>query len=468
MVVRPERRRRRHPLRRPLQRARPDVTAPRSPPRAKPRRPPSGRRGSEQQVHLRDLREGRVQPVRAGGRPAGRGDAGPVVQPAVHLRRRRPRQDPPAPRHRALRRPELRPPHRALRVHRALPQRVRRRHPPEHHGALQAPLPRCRCPAHRRHPVHGGQGRAPGGVLPHVQLAARGEQADRHLLRPHARRHPDARGPPPGPVQVGPHHRHPAARPRDAARHPAQQGRAGPQPGAAGGARVHRHPRHRQHPRARGRPHPGVGLRQPQPGAGHRRDRRTAAGRPPEGQPRSSALTPGPHARDHRRLLRLHRRGPEGQEPSAPAGHGSPDRHVRDAGVRPTCRSPPSPGSSADGTTPRSSTPSRRSRSSWPNASRCTTRSSSSPSASRPRAREPAGHRRGTNLWETHERPVDAAAMSTDHRRRTAAPVGGCGQRSSASRDRADVRAGAGSPQSTGAYYHYQAFSPSNEEKHPT
>ena len=33
----------------------------------------------------------------------------------------------------------------------------------------------------RRHPVHGGQGRSPGGVLPHVQLAARREQADRHL-----------------------------------------------------------------------------------------------------------------------------------------------------------------------------------------------------------------------------------------------------------------------------------------------
>ena len=100
----------------------------------------------------------------------------------------------------------------------------------EHHRSLQAPLPRRRCPAHRRHPVHGGQGRAPGGVLPHVQLPPRRQQADRHLLRPHARRHPDARGPPAGPVQVGPHHRHPAARPGDPAGHPAQQGRARPQP----------------------------------------------------------------------------------------------------------------------------------------------------------------------------------------------------------------------------------------------
>ncbi len=36
----------------------------------------------------------------------------------------------------------------------------------------------------RRHPVHGEQGRAPGGVLPHVQLPPRREQADRHLVRP--------------------------------------------------------------------------------------------------------------------------------------------------------------------------------------------------------------------------------------------------------------------------------------------
>ena len=42
----------------------------------------------------------------------------------------------------------------------------------------------------------------------------------------HARRHPHAGGTPARPVQVGPDHRHPAARPRDPAGHPAQQGRA--------------------------------------------------------------------------------------------------------------------------------------------------------------------------------------------------------------------------------------------------
>ena len=46
---------------------------------------------------------------------------------------------------------------RALRLHRDVPQRVRRRHPHQHHRRLQAPLPRHRRPADRRHPVHGEQ-----------------------------------------------------------------------------------------------------------------------------------------------------------------------------------------------------------------------------------------------------------------------------------------------------------------------
>ena len=91
---------------------------------------------------------------------------------------------------------------------------------------VQAPLPRDRRPAGRRHPVHGGQGGPPGGVLPHLQRPPRRQPADRALLRPAARRHPDPRGPAAQPVQVGPDHRHPAARPRDPPRHPAQEGRA--------------------------------------------------------------------------------------------------------------------------------------------------------------------------------------------------------------------------------------------------
>ena len=51
---------------------------------------------------------------------------------------------------------------------------------------VQAPLPGLRRAARRRHPVHGGQGGAPGGVLPHLQLALRGNSSqivlssDRH------------------------------------------------------------------------------------------------------------------------------------------------------------------------------------------------------------------------------------------------------------------------------------------------
>ena len=74
-----------------------------------------------------------------------------------------------------------------LRLDGDVPQRVRRRHPHQRDRAVQASLPRGRRPAHRRHPVHGGQGGPPGGVLPHLQLAARRQQADRHLVRPHAR-----------------------------------------------------------------------------------------------------------------------------------------------------------------------------------------------------------------------------------------------------------------------------------------
>ena len=45
-------------------------------------------------------------------------------------------------------------------------------------------------------------------------------------LRPPARRHRHPRGPAAQPLQDGPDHRHPAARPRDPPRHPPQEGRA--------------------------------------------------------------------------------------------------------------------------------------------------------------------------------------------------------------------------------------------------
>ena len=48
--------------------------------------------------------------------------------------------------------------------------------------------------------------------------------ADRHLVRPAAARHRDARGAAALALRVGADHRHPAARPRDADRDPAQEG----------------------------------------------------------------------------------------------------------------------------------------------------------------------------------------------------------------------------------------------------
>ena len=55
-------------------------------------------------------------------------------------------------------------------------------------------------------------------------------------------------------LRVGPDHRHPAARPRDADRDPAQEGEDRPHPRARSeGARVHRRPNLVQHPRARRR-----------------------------------------------------------------------------------------------------------------------------------------------------------------------------------------------------------------------
>ena len=112
-------------------------------------------------------------------------------------------------------------------------------------------------------------------------------QANRQIvlsLGPAARRHRHPGGPPPQPVQDGPDHRRPAARPRDPPRHPPQQGRAGGHLDPARGARVHRHQHHRQHPGARGRADPGGRLRQPHLRAAHRRD----------GRPRCSATCSPP------------------------------------------------------------------------------------------------------------------------------------------------------------------------------
>ena len=168
---------------------------------------------------------GSSQPVRARGRGRGRRGAGQGVQPAVHLRRLRAGQDPPAARDRPLRAEPLPERPGAVRELRGVHQRLHQLDQRGQGRRVPAPLPRGRRAPHRRHPVPAGQGTDDGGVLPHVQHAAQREQAGRDHVRPAAQAAQRLRGPDAVAVRVGPDHRRPAARPRDAHRDPAQEGR---------------------------------------------------------------------------------------------------------------------------------------------------------------------------------------------------------------------------------------------------
>ena len=84
------------------------------------------------------LRHRGVQPLRPRRRPRRGRDAGPLLQPAVHLRRAGPGQDPPAARHRPLRPRELPALPGALRLDRDVPERVRRRHPHQHDASASS------------------------------------------------------------------------------------------------------------------------------------------------------------------------------------------------------------------------------------------------------------------------------------------------------------------------------------------
>ena len=162
------------------------------------------------------------------------------------------------------------------------------------------------------------------------------------------------------PVRVGPHHRRPAARPRDPDRDPAQEGHRRAAPGARRRPGVHRQQDLHEHPRARGRAHPRHGVRQPQPPAG----RPVARGDRPQG-PHPRGRHPGDHRRDDhgpdRRLLRADDGGPLRVRP-APGSSSTPGRSpCTCAGSSPTCRCRRSASSSAAATTPPSSTPTARS-----------------------------------------------------------------------------------------------------------
>ena len=145
----------------------------------------------------------------------------------------------------------------------------------------------------RRRPVHGEQGGAPGGVLPHLQRPQGCLQADRPHLGPPAQVDRDPRGPAAQPLPLRPDHRDRPARPRDPPGHPALQVRERAPRGPRRRPRIHRHPREEQHPGARGGPDPGQRLRQAQqgghlPGPGragalrHRPGRRAPPDHPPD------------------------------------------------------------------------------------------------------------------------------------------------------------------------------------------
>ena len=105
-------------------------------------------------------------------------------------------------------------------------------------------------------------------------------------LRPAAEGDRDARGAPALALRVGPDHRHPAARPRDAHRDPAQEGEDRPDPRARPRrAHVRRRAGDDEHPRARGRADPRRRLLLAHRPRDDRRARRgRAQGRLPQGQ----------------------------------------------------------------------------------------------------------------------------------------------------------------------------------------
>ena len=116
-------------------------------------------------------------------------------------------EDPPPACHRPLHASELSGLAGALRLDRDVHERVHRRHSYRQLDPAQAALPRMRRVAGGRHPVPREQGADAGGVLPHLQLAARIGTPDRAHVGPAAEVDRDPRGPAAHPVRVGPHHR---------------------------------------------------------------------------------------------------------------------------------------------------------------------------------------------------------------------------------------------------------------------
>ncbi|CAA9534603.1 MAG: Chromosomal replication initiator protein DnaA, partial [uncultured Solirubrobacteraceae bacterium] len=290
----------------------------------------AARRGAAPQPSpdLRPVRHRRLEPPRPRGGARRRRAARTGLQPALHLRPSRPREDAPPALDRQLRRGLRRRAHLPLHHRRGVHQRLHRRAAHRRDRRLQGGAPRRGRAPGRRRPVPREQGQDRGGVLPHVQRAARRRLAARTDLRPAPARHERARGPSAGALRGRPRVRRATARLRHPPHHPAQARAAGRHPRRrARRPRRHRRARSPQHPRARGRAHPGRRLRLADRATRRRRSRRRG--------PRRALSRPAP-ARPHRRGhpapdLRGVRRLPRGHAlpaPRRPSRVGPPGGHV--------------------------------------------------------------------------------------------------------------------------------------------
>ena len=175
------------------------------------------------QADLRAVRHRRLQPARPRRRADRRRDARAGLQPAVHLRASRASARPTcSARSRTCCSPTARPHASAARPARPSPTSSSARSATASTEAFKARFRDVdvlliddvqfleRKATHR------------GGVLPHLQRAARRRAPDRAHLRPPAARPAGARGPPARALRGRPRRRHPAARPRHAPGDPAQ------------------------------------------------------------------------------------------------------------------------------------------------------------------------------------------------------------------------------------------------------